>query len=668
MLNLTWALAPAALALAALGPGAARGPAAATAAPPLDDLAAAAQTDHQPISTDAFAVLRSSLRDTAHKLEHRLRSQQSRPSVTTTPSLVDGWKAYLHWDWLQPHLEVDSDPTIDRQALEQLREIVERLHANQAGLEAPEFVNLREIVQRYRVVAPWAMVAAQRDPRDDYARLIRGLQEQLQRHQSQSTSETAWKIGRVMGVVDQLGDSPELVNAIRDQYARTNIRANVSANFINASSARPVDTTRPVRDFILGTRIYGTSRTLGTVSYHFAQASDQVELEVRLSGNAHSRTTGYNGPVRIGSIGNTSINASKRLMISDNAFRTAGAQADAVTRTRICSIRKTGGKLGHRLIEKIAWKRAGQQKAAAERIAARHAEQQAASSFDREVFQALATGRTNYLQKVRAPLIRRGVLPDDLRMHSTHTHVQIAATLANENQLAAGTASAPHLPPQDLTFQIHETALSNYLPLVLAGVTIRQNEPQTPPELQGRAPQWLREAARRTPPATPHREDSVEGKQQHAKADEAVAPFKPWAIQLNHEAPVSVTFDEGRVTLRVRAAVLESEATAYENWDFLVSYRVAQQGNQIVLRRDGPIEVFPTGFDPAWDKRMSSRKSGFRSTLSQNMNARADAGEGFPAEIPIAALQISQLGTMRLDTLLCDDGWLTVSWSLPEEQ
>jgi hypothetical protein len=128
---------------------------------------------------------------------------------------------------------------------------------------------------------------------------------------------------------------------------------------------------------------------------------------------------------------------------------------------------------------------------------------------------------------------------------------------------------------------------------------------------------------------------------------------------------VSAHFDDGKISVRVRAAELLSEEDQYRNWDFIVTYQITQKDNHIILKRVGDIEVFPTGFDPAWDKRLTAQQSAFRNTLAGNMNARAKAGQSFPPEIPIEPLRLTQFGVLVLKELVADDGWLTVGWQLP---
>ena len=47
------------------------------------------------------------------------------------------------------------------------------------------------------------------------------------------------------------------------------------------------------------------------------------------------------------------------------------------------------------------------------------------------------------------------------------------------------------------------------------------------------------------------------------------------------------------------------------------------------------------------------------------MNARANAGQSFPKEIPIEPVRLSRFGVLVLRELVADDGWLTVGWGLP---
>lgn len=631
----------------------------------LPKLAWAARGDHVPLSTADFDKVRNDLRTKARAADQAL---------ATNAAAVAGWKKYLAWDLLVPHL--GETLKVDRQSLADLDEVLRRLHTNEPGLERPQFVALANAIQRYRGLITWAAAAKNHDTRPDYNQRVEFMSKQLQRHLERPTTETEWQVARSLGVIEALDQSPELVQAVRKRLAQPNILGAASVQFITRMPSRPIDTVRPVRDCILGTAIFGSAHTVGNVRYELHESYDTIDLAVHLEGTAYSRTRGFNGPVRINANSRTGFWAMKRLSLSDDQFTSTAGVASADTDTHINSIQKTGGKLFHRLIEKIAWKRASQQKGQSERIAARHAEQRVLGEFDETLAAELAKSRGRYELELRAPLVRRGISPEYLRMSSSPTGVFGETVFAARRQLGASGPAPKMAPGHDLALQIHESAVNNYLPLALASARIAQQTADKPAEIKGHVPLWLKGMSLATPKLASAAaagaeivgevqervEELVPGGEAPAPAP---PPFKPYSITLNSEAPVSVDFDDGKIAIRIRAAELTSEDSAYKNWDFIVTYKITKQDNHIVLKRVGDIEVFPTGFDPAWDTQLTGQQAAFRNTLAGSMNARAKAGQSFPAEIPIEPVRLSRFGVLVLQELVADDGWLTVGWALP---
>lgn len=633
-------------------------------------LAWAARGDHQPLTPEEFAQLRATMRDKARALERAMGADTA---------LARNWRKFLLWDDLTPHFADDYEVT--RSSLTKLDQVLMRFRANQAGLELPVFTDAARAIAKYRALATWAAASKSRDLRADYERLMKSLGEELQRHLERPTTETAWQVGRILGVIDTLGHSADFVAVVRDRFAQKNISAVVSVNFVERMPNRDVNQVRPVRDCILGTSIFGSAHTMGTVRYELQPSDDAVQLMVYLDGQAHSRTAGYNGPVRINSQGNTVYTASKRITFSDDAFEAEPAVAHVDTRTRINSIQKTGGQFGAKLIEKVAWKRASQSKRQAELISAEHTRQNVIDEFNERVAKDLGDARLRYQTKIRDPLTRRAVTPEYLKMNSSPDGVAIESTFAVRNQLGADNAPPELKPGLDLALQIHESAVNNYLPLALASARISQQTADQPPNLEGDVPNWIKLMAAKNPQlaaaaatgaaivdeASKAADQIVDGQADERSPNDppALPPFKPYSITLNAEAPVGVRFDDGKVVIRIRASTLASDDMEYANWDFIVTYAITQDGDRVVLKRVGEIEVFPTGFDPAWDKQLTAQQSGFRSTLAKNMNARANAGESFPREIPIDPIRITNVGTLLLNQLEAKDGWLTIGWILP---
>jgi hypothetical protein len=626
-------------------------------------LAWASRGDHTPISAEQFREIRADLRAKSRALETALGRN--------TP-LAAGWKKYLRWEMLEPHLADDFVP--DEQSLADLDEVLRRFRNNEPGLELPVFTDVAKAIARYRALAVWAVRARSDDTRPIYDRFLMTLQRYLERHIERPSIETNRQLARGVGLIDSLGQSPEFVRAVRARYAQSNVFGAASADFIRRMPDRTVRGVEPVRDYILGTTIRGTANTLRNVRYELGPSDDSVELAVYLDGEAQSRTRGYHQPVQINSTGRTEFHAVKRISLREDDFTSTSAAAWVDTRTRIRSIQKTGGRLGHKLIERIAWQRALEQKRQAEIISAQHTEHRILREFDEIVARDLAAARGRYELQIRAPLIRRGVSPEYVRMKSGPGGVSIETVFARRNQLAAADAPPAMLPGHDLSLQIHESAVNNYLPLALASARIAQETADIPPSLEGNVPLWLKGLAIGAPKLAAAASAGVEIVQEAqerveealgAEPDVTPPPFKPYSITLNAEAPASAQFDDNKIAVRIRAATLATEEREYRNWDFIVTYEITQERGRILLKRVDDIEVFPTGFDVAWPTPLTAEQSGLRNVLAKNMNARAQSGQSFPAEIPIEPVRLSRFGVLVLRELVADNGWLTIGWGLP---
>jgi hypothetical protein len=617
----------------------------------------------QPITDERFTPYRQELVGSARALEQAIGGDSP---------FAQEWKRYLRWELLEPQL--GDDARIDRASLDNLAIVLRRFRSNHPGLELPVFTRVAAAIDRYRDLAFWNALAARRDTAPIYGSFAKDLDEQLRRHAEEPTTETTRAIGSAIGTIDFLGQAPDAVGVIRASYSEPNIVADVTTTALNELTG-PVCQIRPVRDCILGASIRGTAITNGLVTFQPQNSPEMIKLDMYLNGVINSNTVGYKKPVRIRATGLTNYWASKRLLISDDRFTTAGLTVDAHTRTRIRSVQKTGGKLGKRLIEKIAWKKVYESKAQSERIAARHAERQIAANFDDQVVTALTNGRVKYEEKLRTPLRRVALLTDAIRLASDTQGIHSRLMLASHRQISTNSAPPQRSSENDVTVQVHETAVNNFLPTLLGGASLRQDSATEKPRLTGDVPAWLRELATKTPKEAAEDEQPphLEIANQVPASAEEVRDFRPWRFKFNSDAPASVSFKDQKLILRMRLAELvaspEEEESPRTNWDFIVTYKIIQDGNEVVLVRDGDIEAFPTGFDPRWDERLTGEQVGIRNNMAANLNKRAAEGQGFPKEIPLPAVKLPKQGdqelTLNLTQLDCDNGWLTLGYRVP---
>ena len=128
--------------------------------------------------------------------------------------------------------------------------------------------------------------------------------------------------------------------------------------------------------------------------------------------------------------------------LTDAAFQTQAARADATTNTDIHSIGKRGGGIGSRLVSSMGWSRARETKGRVDAIAADHAEDRIERRFNDEVGEKIRDARKRYEDDYRRPLQRRGELPDHIRFSSNTDGVAIEVTQANQRQLGASASAA----------------------------------------------------------------------------------------------------------------------------------------------------------------------------------------------------------------------------------
>ena len=220
---------------------------------------------------------------------------------------------------------------------------------------------------------------------------------------------------------------------MRRQYSHPNLHVSASARLVTVGIEQSVDDTAPVRDYILGTSISGTGRTIGSVSGRLVPSEDNAMIELVLKGKATTRTVGYNGPATIYTNGDVQIAGSKRIILDATGFKSYKATGTADTKTKITGVD------GGRIVQRVASKRISQQKGEAERIASDHAAVRVQQRVDAQADQQLGKPHADFVSKFRAPLVRRREFPELLHFRSTEDLLTITGMKANAGQLGAPT-------------------------------------------------------------------------------------------------------------------------------------------------------------------------------------------------------------------------------------
>ena len=613
---------------------------------PIGELFREARERFVPPGEQDLAAARDELVKRANELERYLR-----------PQTTNGrrWLTFLRWSELKEQMAAQAQPNMAA-----LSGAYQQLNRDQAGLERPQFRRLSGALRSY---IDRLALARTDDPAALYARQLDALAADLEQMRVGGQSPTGdgtlpiwtFDIGRRLDFITGVGQAPELVAAVRKDFARPNAFLNMSDDLVRAAAEEPIDRKDPITDNILGTSIRGNGHTTGSVVVRTVPSTDRAKIELSSKGHVESQNTGRKGPAVIRSTGHTDFQATKSIELSDKAFHSPPAKVSATTRSDLHSVAKAGGGIGSRIVASQGMSKARQKQSRANAIAADHAEDRIRRRIDDEVSKKLRDARKRYEDEYRQPLARRGELPEDIKFASTDDAVTITATQASRGQLGAP-AAPPELPDDiDLVLRLHDSAVNNYSAVILGGATASETEPgQDCAKFDVALPDWMKEAWEKR---------KTDGE---PTADGPAAPFKPWSLTFRPGRPLTVNFDNDKVSLTIHLARLSSGDEEFTEWDVTGMFTPELDDGGIVLRREGDLVVFPTGFDQRGGQQLNSRQVAVRSNLTKVLNERSAQGRGFPTRIEFEQLEptgtLEKVGPLDAKQLKSNDGWLTLGW------
>jgi hypothetical protein len=535
-----------------------------------------------------------------------------------------GWKQYLHFEQLENSLS-ETTPT----EAPQLREIVERLSRDQNGLEMRQFRGVRERLREYL-----AAVESQRQARsvEVYHTRLEDLALRVERAHDPAKNDNS-EIARHIAWLDSLGLDNDLVNQVRYEYDNPNLQLEVSQAFLANQATRPVDQVSPVRDNILGTSIFGTARMVGQTSVSTNPSWSNGSLLLHLTGHAYSNSVGYNGPATIFTTGTTSIHATKPIILTADGVQLLPASANCSTSTQINDIQTK-----RRIVNRIAWKKAGKQKSQAEAIASQHAEARIAKQLDEEVATQLATANGRYESEVRNPLERRGLWPTSTHVATSGNSLHIQALSMEAGQIAASSATPATLATASpVMVKAHESYIANAAARMIGGMELTDEK----------LVQLLQENKREVPEELKITDES-----------------DPWSITFANDYPVTVSFDDNRLSITVRAQRFtkgkndegqpEQEVKALV--DIAAAYQLYQLPTGVLLVREGDVTV-----DLVGQKKLSAAQVATKTFLKRKFSSlfkQEYRGEGF--ELPS---QMTGNRKMVVQQILTHNGWLVAGLS-----
>lgn len=575
----------------------------------------------------------------------------------TSGERAANWLNYVDADPLVDAISADKSATEINNAARRLQS---RLVGNIVGLEMPPLVKLRDetesLIAAIRYPNP---ERSQRWVRQQLDLLIKTLQTDHPGNSPQDAATLSW-------VVQSLGQSnqvPELVAELYDIFSLPNLVVTVDGRVIQELIARPVDRSKPVRDCILGTRVIGNGHLRGEVSGHLAPSLGRVQIDLVLTGQFRSDSVGYNGPVRLPSIGQGAITASRSLWIGEDGVSLSNVSSSASLNTTITSIQHP-----LRIVRRIASKQIAQKKPQADQIARQRFRNQVVTDFSNQTSQAAQrigsgsgsgsgsgggsgptggstiAGRVPALNDVQATLKRLNLSPPTRLIGSTSHSVFVQATQRSGKQLAAST-----LPPSldmfhsgigrgDASLQIHESVIDNLASSVLGGRTMTGQQID---RLIGLATQ----ASTSSPTTTPGSPNDP--------------PAENFEIEFASLRPIIFELRDQRIRLGIRGnRFRQGERDLRSSLEITATYEPVAMGGYQVLRRTGIVEVDFPGSGRIGIQQVAQRRS-----IQKLFNDRfPETLLDQPVILPVLAMAPALSGRIyRARGIDAQNGWLTLT-------
>ena len=533
----------------------------------------------------------------------------------------DAWLTYLDVEPLVEKIESDASAlAIARDAID----LRYRLIGTAPGLELTVLRNLRDSVEKLIEAVRF------RDKEKSVESLAKqlGTLAQLVRELDKSPSaEDSASISALLGVLEASGQAKAMVDSMRNVFGRPNVAILVGEPMVQSAVNRNVNQTRPVRDCILGTRIIGDATMNAVVTADLVPAVGSARVNVSLVGHIVSKNIGYNGPVRLRTVGYGDVNVSRSVSVNESGITLEPAYSRAVLKTEITAIEH---KLG--LVRKIAKKRAAQQKPRADKIAVEKMRNQVGGQFATRTSEMTSMTPPDLLEKIR-PVLKRLSLEEPTRYWgSTEQAVYIDSTFRRRDQISTVVSRPPITQSYDAAVQIHESVVDNAFAPILAGRTLTERQLN----------EMLDKAGRPVPEKT---------------GEESEPPFE---IDFARLRPVVFEARDQTIRVGVRGTRFAQGTRELKRaMEITAIYEPAKTTDGVViLLRKGDVNVdFPGG------RRLSVSQAGLRRTIQKKFSDLfPDVLLDRPLEIPSDS-QVEAIRGRIFHPRMVDakDGWLTIT-------
>ena len=447
----------------------------------------------------------------------------------------------------------------------------------------------------------------------------------------------------VRGIAGLLAGTCVLAAGLRADTPRAtvsvtpNLLVEVNRDLANAAAAaRPIDQTSPISERKGRLSINGAQHTQAIVGVEFIPSANGAVLELLLSGGTAANTNACQGPVCLNLTTRVSYYARLRAYVDQNgvqALTRAESCPSLDENTLNCLSTKFRGPLDP-LVRNIATRVYNKKKAQIEADVLRDARKTINSEFDQSAAQQFAEVNGKYETKVRAPLVKRGIYPQHIKVLCSDTELGVRALLNDPTGKGRALAAVPLIEGSPaIAVRVEESLLNNATHTMFAGKKFTGEELDT--------------------------EFNTLLKPLMGDVKTTDTTDKPFSITFPKEKPIEIHFNKQTVTVTLRGSEFTSGDTEYDGMDTTGVYKLTKTPKGLVAERVGDLEIFPPGFVRGKHK-LGAREQVLRKLLEKKFG-RVLKPKFEMDEITFEE-PLDRMGVLVTTQVESDKGWLVLAW------
>ena len=490
---------------------------------------------------------------------------------------------------------------------------------------------------------------------EDFLKKLDELTDAMEDFESTSSRESIGEVGAAVEWLQDAGQVPQLITAIRSRYSLPNFYLSISSNLINQVASQTVRETRRLNENIDGRLARGHITTVGHALIELQNDPNQIHASLRLLADINTSTYLQQGKVKVYVDVNGQAEGRRSIFANVGGLYANGPSVAANMNSQFLG---TNSNLN--LVNRVASKQFYENQPKADVGAAARVKKEVVEQFSNQTDEPIRNGKEAFAKAKKKARNASNYIPE-LYAYSQTEKIVVVGKKTSKSTLAAPDNPAQVGVYSDVQIRVHDSMLNNYVEPIFAGKKFTADELKKELEgLLGTTPGAFKPAQSEDGDETGDEDDEEE-----AAADKEEA--EQFSITFADVRPIQFEFEENSFAVVVSGKRFsQADNRINEGMKIVLRFRISRDGAKIVLARDGKAEI--EFLDP---ESKSAKAVAFRSFLDGQLNPKEGGDDQIKVDLPtdlipfekIEALKDSDVSkSLVLSQCRIEGGWFYLGW------